>query len=233
LKSSIEYNGEAISFQVHYGDRKTMEIAVHPDSRVVVKAPADTTLEAVHTRVKRRARWIRKKLEYFHQFEPGTSPGRYSGGETHLYLGRQYRLKPVKSSANEVKLKGAYFHVRTPYPEKANNLKNLLDEWYSCHARLIFQKRLAACYESAKGLKVPFPEISVRKMTKRWGSCSKQGRIVLNMALLKASLFCIDYVITHELCHLRIPNHSERFYRLLGKYMPDWKKRKELLEHMF
>jgi predicted metal-dependent hydrolase len=233
LKSNIEYNGETIPFEVQHVDRKTMEIAVHPDGRVVVKAPVGTTLEAIRTRVKRRALWIKRKLEYFRQFEPRTPPRQYVGGETHLYLGRQYRLKLVKSQNDEVKLKGAFFCVMTPRPDTANKVKTLLDEWYACHAKLIFQKRLAVCYESARGLKVPFPDISVRIMTKRWGSCGRLGRIVLNMALVKSSFFCIDYVIIHELCHLKIPNHNEKYYRLLTRYMPDWKKRKDRLECMF
>ena len=75
-----------------------------------------------------------------------------------------------------------------------------------------------------------FPEIRVRKLTKRWGSCSKSGKVVLNTALIKGPFFCIDYVIMHELCHLKIPLHNEKYYRLLAKHMHDWKRRKERLE---
>ncbi|MBA4391083.1 MAG: M48 family peptidase [Syntrophus sp. (in: bacteria)] len=207
-----------------------MEIAVHPDGAVVVKAPLDTSQEAIQKRLNRRARWIRKKLDYFQQFKPKTPPRQYVGGETHLYLGRQYRLKLVKSPDSGVKLKGAFFYVMTPHPYEAEKIKTLLDEWYTRHAKLILQKRFTTCYESAKGLKVSSPDILVRMMTKRWGSCSKFGRIVLNTALVRTPLSCIDYVIMHELCHLRIPHHNEKYYRLLAKYMPDWKKRKDRLE---
>jgi predicted metal-dependent hydrolase len=230
LKSSIEYDGENIPFDVRYVDRKTLEIAVHPDGRVFVKAPEGTTQEVIRARVTRRARWIKRKLDYFRQFEPRTPPRRYVGGETHLFLGRQYRLKLVKSPDSDVKLKGGHFRVMTPYPDNAAEVKMLLDRWYVHHAILLFQKRLRACYDSVTGLSVPLPEINVRKMTKRWGSCSKLGRIALNSALIKASLSSIDYVIMHELCHLKIPLHNEKYYRLLNKHMPDWVKRKERLE---
>ena len=67
-------------------------------------------------------------------------------------------------------------------------------------------------------------------MSKRWGSCGKSGDILLNVELVKASLYCIDYVIMHELCHLRVHTHNNGYYKLLSKYMPDWKERKERLE---
>ncbi len=230
MKSSIEYDKGEIPFEILYADRKTMEIAVHPDGRITVTAPIGTKRKPIHARVTKRARWIKKKLEYFCQFEPRTPPRRYVGGETHLFLGRQYRLKLVRSPANEVRLRGAYFYVLAPDSHDTAKIKLLLDEWYAHHAKLLFQKRLTACYQSAMRLNVPFPEIRVRKLTKRWGSCSRSGKVVLNTALIKAPLFCIDYVIMHELCHLKIPHHNEKYYRLLGKHMPNWKKRKERLE---
>jgi len=228
--SSIIYGKEKISFNVLYADRKTLEIAVHPNARVVVKAPHGTLIEDILNRVTKRARWIKKQITYFRKFEPCTPARRYVGGETHMYLGRQYRLKIRKGRNTEVKLKGAYFHVMTPKPNCIQKIKDLLEDWYKEHAYLVFARRLEICYETAKKLHVPFPEIQLRRMTQRWGSCSKSGDILLNTNLVKASLYCIDYVIIHELCHLKVHTHNNRYYNLLSKYMPDWKKRKERLE---
>jgi predicted metal-dependent hydrolase len=69
-------------------------------------------------------------------------------------------------------------------------------------------------------------------MTKRWGSCTKGGLILLNPELVKAPVYCMDYVIAHELCHLKYHDHSKNFYKLLNKYMPDWEKRKKKLERV-
>jgi predicted metal-dependent hydrolase len=227
---SVEYGKEKIFFAVVYTDRKTMEIAVHPDARVIVKAPRGTLFKTIRNRVAKRAHWIRKQITYFRKFEPHTPSRRYVGGETHLFLGRQYRLKIKKQDNDEVKLKGAYFYVMTPDPDNTQKIKTLLDEWYKEHARTIFSRRLEECYIRAKKLKVPFPDIRLRKMSKRWGSCSKSGDILLNTALVKASVYCIDYVIMHELCHLKAHTHNNGYFKLLSKYMPDWEKRKERLE---
>jgi hypothetical protein len=228
--SSITYGKEKISFNVLYVARKTLEIAVHPDANVIVKAPKGTTPKAIQVRIVKRARWIRKQIEYFRKFDPRTLSRRYVGGETHLYLGRQYRLKIKKQKGNAVKLKGAYFYVMTPDSYCTQQIKDLLEDWYKEHAYLVFARRLEICYETAKKLNVPFPEIKLRRMTKRWGSCSKSGDILLNTNLVKASLYCIDYVIMHELCHLKAQTHNDRYYNLLSKYLPDWKRRKERLE---
>jgi predicted metal-dependent hydrolase len=142
---SIEYGRKEITYHVFYVDRKTLEIAVQPDGRVTVKAPKGTTPVAVRTRIVKRARWIRKQLNYFHQFEPRTSPRRYVGGETHLFLGRQYRLRIKKQKNNEVKLKGGNLYVMTPMPDNKQKIKSLLTEWHQEHARVIFSKRLQHC----------------------------------------------------------------------------------------
>ena len=96
---SVEYGKEKICFAVVYTVRKTLEIAVHPDARVTVKAPGGTSFETIIKRVAKRARWIRKQIAYFRKFEPHSPSRRYVGGETHLFLGRQYRLKIKKQKS--------------------------------------------------------------------------------------------------------------------------------------
>ncbi len=228
--SKIVYGKGKISFQVMLTKRKTMEIAVHPNGIVIVKAPTGTLPEKIKARIVKRARWINKQIDYFKQFDPRTPSRYYVGGETHLYLGRQYRLKLKKRKQNEVKLKGSYFHVMTSDTNNKQIIKSLLDEWYKEHARSVFSRQLELSYAKAKNLKVPFPKIQLKEMSKRWGSCSKAGDIILNTNLIKAPLYSIDYVIMHELCHLKNHTHDKGYYKLLAKYMPDWERRKERLE---
>ncbi|MGC2064199.1 MAG: SprT family zinc-dependent metalloprotease [Thermodesulfovibrionales bacterium] len=232
IRDSVEYGKEKISFAIVYTDRKTMEIAVHPDASVVVRAPRGTLLEAIRTRIAKRAGWIRRQTEYFGNFEPHTPSRRYVGGETHLFLGRQYRLKIRSHEISSVKLIGPFFLVKTPDRDDSVMINNLLDNWYKEHARLIFSRRLEACYKYAEKLRVPYPEIRLRKMVKRWGSCSKSGDILLNTSLVRAPLSCIDYVIMHEICHLKVHTHDNIYFKLLSRYMPDWEKRKGRLERL-
>ena len=75
----------------------------------------------------------------------------------------------------------------------------------------------------------PYPEIAIRAMRSRWGSCSPRGRITLNVKRIKVPKAYIDYVIFHELCHLVEPNHNSRYYDLLDRVLPDWRERREKL----
>ena len=227
----LEYGGCAIPFSVTQGERSKLTIHVYPEMRVEVLAPKAKSLDLILARVQRRARWIVKQWRYFEQFQPTQPERRFVSGETHVYLGRQYRLKVVKGAPSEVKLVGRFFVVRLPDPEGSSAVSRMLHQWYLQHAKALFVNRALHWISESRSLAMPcVPPINVRKMTHRWGSCTKRGTITLNIELVKVPLVFIDYVVVHELCHLKIHNHSPDFYRLLTRSMPDWRQRKRRLE---
>ncbi len=230
IPHSIDYGSRPIRFGVVYAKRKSLQIEVYPDGKVLVKAPNGTSTEEIEKRVLRRSRWIKKQLGYFHQFEPRTPPRKYIGGETHLYLGRQYRLKILKAEECTVKLVRGYFLVSINGRANSQAVKVLLDEWHAEKAAIHFQESFERCWPRFKKMGLPKPQLKIRKMKTRWGSLSQHGRLTLNIDLIRAPKECIDYVITHELCHLKHHDHSPAFYKLLEKTMPDWKTRKHKLE---
>ncbi|OQX07581.1 MAG: metal-dependent hydrolase [Desulfobulbaceae bacterium A2] len=221
---------ECIRFKVLHVVRKTLAIEVLPDSSVVVKAPVGTELEEVHRRVIRRARWIITQQQYFRQFEPRTPVRQFVGGETHLYLGRQYRLRVGEGGKDSVKLSRGYFIVTTANPGRPETIRQLLDKWYLAKATATFHGSFARCWPYFAKLGLAHPRMQIRRMKKRWGSLSRGGLLTLNTDLIRAPKECIDYVITHELCHLRCHDHGPEYYQLLEKVMPDWAKRKHRLE---
>jgi predicted metal-dependent hydrolase len=228
----ITYGDKAIEFEIIRSSRKTLDISVHPNRTVTVKAPIDALLEEIDRRVKNHARWILKQQNYFSQFEPRTPPRQYVSGETHLYLGRQYRLKVQQSSQPSVKLKGRFLTVGTPQPDNPDMTRELLENWYLEKARLKFEERLDLCFAAFKRLGRDRPPLQIRQLSKRWGSLTASGTMILNRDLIRAPSRCIDYVVTHELCHLKHPDHSPDFYNFLSSIMPDWEYRKSKLEQM-
>jgi len=226
----IEFGSERINCLVRFGQRNRLRISVHPDLRVTVDAPAGKSLENVLARVKRRAGWIVKQRTFFKQFMPRLPEKRYVSGETFYYLGRQYRLKVVQSSWSSVKLIGRFIWVHTPNRHDRRIVKRLVQRWYREHAVAAFERRLDICHETAKRYGIRRPQIRLRRMTRRWGSSNGRKGILLNIELVKVPVHCIDYVMMHELCHLKITNHSRGFYRLLSRGMPDWEHRKARLE---
>ncbi len=229
-KRSFDYGQKTIGYSLLYTERKTMEIAVHPDSTVIVKAPKGSDISLIEKKIKKRARWIIRQLNYFKQFSPKTPDRFYINGETHLYLGKQYRLKIVQGQENRVKLYRGFFQItchNQPNPEIA---RRLLNKWYFEKATIQFNNSLNRCWPKVSSLAFTKPIISIKRMQKRWGSLSNKGTVTLNTDLVKAPKECIDYVVTHELCHLKYQNHSPDFYLFLDSIIPGWEKIKHKLE---
>lgn len=207
-----------------------MAIEVHPDTSIVVIAPQNSTMVDIKEKIIRRGKWIVKQQLYFEQFLPKTPERTYVSGETHFYLGKRYLLKLRKSATAQVKLFGGSLVVSTSEVGNNQQVKNLLAGWYYHHARKRFNRLVKASYIKFRKYDFPEPSLSIRRMTKRWGSCTPNGRIILNPEIIKAPSKCIEYVVIHEMCHLVYPNHGKDFFRLQVEIMPDWERWKLKLE---
>ncbi len=230
LHSSVTYGKEKISFRVLHGARKTLGIEVYPDGSVVVKAPVGADSGAIDKRIFKRARWIIRQQGYFRQFEPRTPARQFIGGETHFYLGRQYRLKISEGEKDTVKLSRGHFLLEVKTLLDSGRVRQLMERWYAEKAAIRFQESFERCWSGFPGQGADKPRLQIRRMKKRWGSLSRSGLLTLNTDLIRAPQECIDYVITHELCHTLHHDHGAIFYALLGEVMPDWERRKHKLE---
>ena len=226
---TLTYAGETIPFHLQYSKRKSLEIAVHPDGSVVVKAPLGSDEILIQGFLYQRLHWIRRQLRYFAQFEPRTPKRQFVGGESHLYLGKQYRLKIRPSDTDEVLLKRGFFFIQA-VDDKPEHIALLLEAWYRSKAEVYFAQVFAECWQLFQERGVKKPALKIRKMKTRWGSFSSKRGITLNLELIKAPRECIEYVVIHELCHLLHLNHGPEFYSLLEQFLPDWTKRKHRLE---
>lgn len=229
MERTITYGQETIHYEVRFlSSRRTLGIEVHPDSRVLVRAPAGCSESLIVERVQKRAAWISRQLTEFERYRPRTPARQYVNGESHLYLGRQYRMKLVPAEVANVKLARGRMLVYLPGAITPDGVKRLLHRWYLDRAKVIFGEVLNATLPHFKG--VECPGLNVRTMQSRWGSLSRAGTMTLNVNLVRTPRACIEYVVTHELCHVRHRDHDGRFFRLLERMMPDWEKRKRSLE---
>jgi predicted metal-dependent hydrolase len=226
----IQYGDTAIEYELVYTQRKTLAIHVYPDGSIIVKAPAGTEMVAVENIVKKRAAWILRQQRKFEMYLVAAPlPRQYVSGEAYRYLGRQYRLKVVEDTVERVRLNRGYIFVSVVNPSDKQCIQHLLDHWYISHARRIFSERLAVCFPRLEHLGIAYPKLAIRNMKSRWGSCSGKGKITLNVRLIQTPRDCIDYVILHELCHLKEPNHSPQFYALLNRVLPNWRELRQKL----
>lgn len=226
----LEYSGEQIPVALGFGEVQRLSISVHPDCSVTAVAPTSCSPQEVLLHLERRRAWIARQRRYFETFHPLPENKWFVSGETHLYLGRQYRLRVHRARDVEVKLVGRFLNVFVPEPEEPLLVRTALDAWYRVHAKAIFRDRLDRYLKSTPSLGGLAPGLRIRRMTKRWGSCSRNRTITLSPELIKTPLHCIEYVIMHELCHLRVHDHSPAFFRLLNRCMPDWEERKARLD---
>ena len=227
MTAVIQFGSKQIDFRLEYSDRKSLGITVTPDLNVLVKAPATTSLEKVKEKLRKKAPWIIRQQSFFLSFHPKTPARKFVGGETHLYLGRQYRLKILQSRLESVKLKGKFIEVATADKAKA---KELVDQWYLQNAKTKFLAIAKPLIDNFRKHKVQPDSIALREMSTRWGSCTAKGKIILNPELIKAPKGCIEYVIIHELCHLIHHDHTQKFIDLQTREMKDWEKWKMKLE---
>lgn len=223
----IDFGSKRIPYTLVFSERKTLGITVTPELDVIVKAPNGADMEKIHRILLKRAPWILKQQSYFLAYFPKQTKRQYVSGETHLYLGRRYRLKVIRGSRHSVKLSGQYIYV---YVNKNHTVKESLDNWYKEHAEMRFTVYLAEWLKKFKRYDVKVENFEIRKMQKRWGSCTVKNKIILNTELVKAPKGCIEYVIMHELCHLVYHGHDSKFLALQTKMMPDWEKWKDRLE---
>lgn len=212
--------------------RSKLRIHVHPSGAVEVEAPVATTAHEVSTAVGKRGRWILRQLADLANLREQALPREYVSGETHFYLGRRYQLKVLsdRTFTPSVALRAGQLRIHARRADPAT-IRRLLDAWLKDRADEYFSKRIRALVQQISWIHKQ-PPLRLVKARKQWGSCTPSGAIKLNPALIRAPRECIDYVILHELCHLREHNHSKRYYALLSRHCPRWKATKSKLDSM-
>ena len=209
-------------------DVKNITLKVRPNGEAILTTPKAVSDEHIKFIIEKRAKWIAQKRAFFASFK--TPQKEYVSGEDFKYLGRSYRLKVVQSKEERVKLQRGYLELFVKDKNDLERKRNLVYEWYNEKATLYFFNILQ---EFNKIVKQDIKNIKIRQMKTRWGSCNPyKSYINLNIELIKKPKACIEYVVFYELAHLLYLDHSKKFYDYLTLYMPDWQKRKEILERV-
>ena len=232
--AKLRYGERETDYQITPAERLTAKILihVHPGGMVEVEAPPDRTTTVIKAAVQKRARWIFENLDAANDARTYALPREYVGGETHFYLGRRYRLsvREDRTVPSSVKLVRGCIEIVAPVADQAA-IKRRLRHWYRVRAEDYFRRRLDNIAGEIEWLTVT-PPMKLVSMERQWGSCSPAGSINLNPALIRAPRHCIDYVLLHELCHLKEHNHSKKFYALLHKHNPNWAETKAELDRL-
>jgi predicted metal-dependent hydrolase len=184
----VPYGSRNITFALEYSPRKTLAIEVHPDSSIIVKAPTDATIESIESKVIHRAAWIARQQRQFDRYAPPLPAPECVSGEGYRYLGRQYRLKLVESEHNNIRLWQGRLEVNTSTPFNQKYVERSISNWFRDRAILIFRERYQYCTKLVAPYVIEHTiGFELRTMSKRWGSCTPNGKIFLNPLLVSAS----------------------------------------------
>lgn len=228
----VTYGGEQLSYEVRVVPNRGTTIAIHvePDGRVIVDAPEEAVTADIQKAVQKRARWIFERVEQTRDRFGHIQTKEYVSGEEVLYLGRRYVLKVIQNPGDRqpVKLRGNRLEVYSQ-SGSPDQVRAKVWAWYRVKGRDYFDRRLAVWENKLTWVKSR-PPFRLQEMEKRWGSCTSQGEIVLNTHLIKAPRECIDYVILHELAHLRHHHHGPEFWNTISVADPDWERKKQRLD---
>ena len=229
---TVETDGNAISYTLERKPVKNINLRIRPDNCVYVSAPKDVVAKMVDAFVVEKSAYILRALKKFKdRNRESTLENNFVNGETVKFLGRNLRLKVKNASRSKVESDESYVTLYVKDVQDADLKKRVLETWLRKKCKDEITAICKKVYPQVKKYGVAFPEIQLREMVSRWGSCSpKKGFMTFNTALIAMPVSCIEYVVTHEFTHFLYPNHSKKFYQQLATFMPDWEERKKRLE---
>ncbi|BAQ09401.1 putative phage protein [Bacillus sp. OxB-1] len=228
----VQYGSKWIEFELERKNVKNVNLNIKPDMTITVSANDAVPLNFIYDFVKGKGPWITKQVKQFEEVQPYQQSDReYVSGESFKYLGKQYRLKVQEAEEEVVKYFRGFIYLIVKDRHNVGRKAKLMDEWYREKANRTFQQLLDKLYPLVEKYGVEKPIIDMRVMKARWGSALVESNtILLNSELIKAPKHCIEYVILHEMIHFKYNNHSDSFYNMLYALMPDWERRKAILD---
>lgn len=230
---SVVWAGMTIAYSWCRSRRRTLGITVRPDKSVSVRVPLRTSLKEIRSFVTDRAEWVLKVWSR-QDAGPIRQQQEYGRGALLMYRGDAYRLEFATGPRRSLILHDGLMIVTSPEMPSEDAVRRVIDGWYRKQAFEIVKERSIECHRLMREEEIPLPPITIRAMKTRWGSYSYQTkRITLNLNLVKAPQSCLDYVIIHELCHIKVRHHGADFWRMVGRYLPDYLAvRRQLKEYI-
>lgn len=233
LRHRLRPGGPEITVRVVRSAQRERTIALQlaPDGRVTLRAPRGTKSAKLKDVLNTKAAWLERRLSgAWGEIPPPNPPREFVAGETFHFLGRQNRLRLSTGAAKEhVQMEGEFLHVATrnkrtlPRTEIRAHLKT----WFIQQAQEFLPKRVERWAPKVAPRREP--RVLIANQSRRWASCGKDGVLRFNWRLMGMPVSLIDYVVVHELCHLRYPDHSSAFWRKLTEIMPDRVERERQL----
>lgn len=217
-----------ISYSVIRSRRSTADIVIERDGRIVVRAPDTVPDDEIASIIDAKQFWIYRSLAEWRDLNATRVLREFRDGEGFLYLGRAYRLMLVSGQEQPLQLKDGRFLLRRELAESgdADAARTAFRDYYIERGRERIGQRVR--YLAPKVDAAP-AKVDIRELGNRWASCTSDGRLAFHWKCLMAPLSVIDYIVVHELCHLRHRDHTDAFWNEVDKVLPEYRERKNWL----
>ncbi len=204
--------------------RKTIGLQITDDATLIIKVPYHIGEDEIKNILLKHKNWINKKVKKIKERKIKYYPKKFIEGEKFLFLGKYYKLKIEKREELKLNINEKYFVIsEAPLALK----KRLFTEWYKKNGYKVISERVKY-YVQKYGFS--YNKINITDAKKRWGSCSPSNNLNFSLRLIMAPIDIVDYVIVHELCHLKEKNHGKSFWRKVKSIMPDYKEKERWLK---
>jgi predicted metal-dependent hydrolase len=228
-RSEIQFGLTRIPYRIRRSERRATIALTIDAGRLLVTAPADTTIDRLNALVRNKAAWVVQHTGKPLELAPYASNREFVTGETVLYLGRQYRLR-LTDGDSEPRIRAGWYQVPVPsglnIGEQRDQVRRRLVKSLKERAHLYLPDRLA---NVCRRLRVDRPSVIVREQRKRWGSCDAAGTLRINWRIVQAPVRLVDYVLVHELAHRTHRAHDRSFWGAIELWMPDYEDRRTRL----
>lgn len=227
----VETDCGTIEFTFERKKINNINLRIKNDGSVYVSAPLRVPVKTVEGFVISKSGYIRNAVRHFSKRKVKKAEMQYVSGESVTMLGRELQIVVEKESKEYVSCDGINVYIHVRQPDNYNRKRNLFNAWLDKQCLTVFEDIMHEVHKKFAPYNIAFPQLKIRRMTSRWGSCQPfKGVITLNRRLIEAPKNCIEYVVFHEFCHFIHPDHSKKFYALLQLMLPDWKECKRVLE---
>lgn len=225
----IDIDGVWHPVAVRRSRRKTIGLYLSRRGEIEVRAPLRCPGPVIRSFLDSRRSWLSASLR---RLETLPAPPEWRDGASFPILGEPVRLAVRSGERRAIRRVGDCLRLTVSGAPTPQAVEGLVREWFRRQARPVFEQVIADWWPRLDLPEARYPPLKLRAMRRRWGSCASHGGINLNLWLLGAPRACIDFVVAHELCHLREFHHGPGFYRLMDRVMPDWRaKENRLREH--
>ncbi|MGL4879266.1 M48 family metallopeptidase [Paraclostridium dentum] len=230
MEVTFMHKNREIKFNIIYRKRKTMSLEIKRDGIINVIAPNGLDKTFIVDKVKNKSDWIIKKLDEIEVLNNNRYIRSYESGDIFLYLGKEYMLEVLVDKitiGTSVSLENNKLIVRSNSNNK-DVIQRALKNWYTDETLVIVKERI-------NYYKLFFEDtvtsIKIKDQKSRWASCTYKNEILFNLRCSMMPIQIIDYIVVHEMCHMKHRNHSKDFYLAVERILPDYKERVKWLKN--